>query len=639
MKAFLQKGLALICLLAAGKDHLFATPAGPKKNTWELLSVTVTASNGGVLTCAMPSVTLSASSTDPGVSYSWTGPNSFSSASANPVVSVAGIYTVTATSSAGSGIASITVTANTTVPAGVMATNSGVLTCAVLNVAIAGNSITHGTTYSWAGPNGFTASGAVATAITPGIYTLTATNPANGCISTATTRILQNITAPQDSITATNSGVLTCTDTTVTLTGSSTTPRVSYNWTGPDNFAATSTAVTVNTTGNYTLTVTNPANGCITNVTTTVAQNAEAPAEVTISSPGNIVLTCSNTSVVLTGNSSTSGVSYSWSGPGSSVAGAIDTATVPGNYTLTVTNPVNGCFTLVTAPAIIQNTAIPGAVSASVSTTLSCNNSSVILTGSSTTSGVSYLWTGPSGFISTSRVTTATLGGTYTVTATDPSNGCSFSRSIVARTDTSHPAGVTATNDGPLTCFVTNVTLTGNSTTAGVNYTWTGPNGYFDPEQVSTAATDSGIYLLTVSNPGNGCISIATTTVAQDLSECGLAVARKTVTTSAAGLDAPGAPTGNEGPLTRFTYKVYPNPVSATAFIEFRSPASARVTVEIYNSMGSREKILFNAAAEAGRTYQLTLDAAHLAAGIHYCLIRVNDKLYTGKLLVVPDRP
>jgi uncharacterized protein (UPF0261 family) len=55
--------------------------------------------------------------------------------------------------------------------------------------------------------------------------------------------------------------------------------------------------------------------------------------------------------------------------------------------------------------------------------------------------------------------------------------------------------------------------------------------------------------------------------------------------------------------------------------------------------MGSREKILFNAAAEAGRSYQLTLDAAHLAAGIHYCLIRVNDKLYTGKLLVVPDRP
>ena len=54
---------------------------------------------GGTITCGAASVTLTVSNLSPGASVvEWTAPNGFISASANPTVSVAQVYTVTAVS-------------------------------------------------------------------------------------------------------------------------------------------------------------------------------------------------------------------------------------------------------------------------------------------------------------------------------------------------------------------------------------------------------------------------------------------------------------------------------------------------------------------------------------------------------------
>src|SRR4029078_3655551 len=57
------------------------------------------------------------------------------------------------------------------------------------------------------------------------------------------------------------------------------------------------------------------------------------------------LLTCSNSTVQLSGSSSTSGATFSWTGPGTIVNGLTATPTVNalGTYTVTVTNPANGC--------------------------------------------------------------------------------------------------------------------------------------------------------------------------------------------------------------------------------------------------------------------------------------------------------
>jgi hypothetical protein len=290
----------------------------------------------------------------------------------------------------------------------------------------------------------------------------------------------------------------------------------------------------------------------------------------------------------------------------------------------------------VTAPAITQNTTVPGGVSATVNQQLTCNNASVKLTGNSTTTGVTYAWTGPNNFTSSSQVTTTTVGGTYSLTATDPTNGCSFTTAITVQSDVTPPQGVTVTSDGSLSCTVGQVDLTGHSTTTGVNYSWTGPNGFFDPEQV-TAVTDSGTYTLLVSNPANGCTKTATITVTADFTACSMVVPKATTGHSAT-LDMPTG-SGSTSGVAGLTYKIYPNPVNTTASVDLNSPEKTHVSVEVYNTVGVREQVLFDGSVEAGTPYKWTVDASRLTAGVHYCIIRTKNKVYTSKLLISGARP
>src|SRR5690606_38435030 len=128
---------------------------------------------------------------------------------------------------------------------------------------------------------------------------------------------------------------------------------------------------TVNAAGSYTLTVTNPLNGCTANSSVTVTSNitptnANAGADMTI--------TCTNPSIILNGSSSTSGVSYSWIGPGIVSGGTSANPSVnqAGTYTLTVTNPANSC-TNTDQVTVTLNTTIP-ASNAGVDQVLNCSN-------------------------------------------------------------------------------------------------------------------------------------------------------------------------------------------------------------------------------------------------------------------------
>jgi len=365
-------------------------------------------------------------------------------------------------------------------------------------------------------------------------------------------------------------------------------------------------------------------------VTGTIQSSVDASAK------ASTALTCASPSVTLSGSSTASNVSYQWTGPnGFTSAVQNPTVSMVGAYTLTVTNPA-GCAATSTA-TVAQNIAAPSSVTAIVSSKLSCSQTSVTLAANSTTTGATYTWTGPGSFTSSARVATVALGGTYTLVATNPADGCTITKTVAVVADTATPANLVATNDGPLTCSVFSVTLTGSSSTAGTTYQWTGPNGFFDITQVTTG-TDSGTYTLIATNPANGCIGTTTTTVTADFSACGSAVARHLVTAQSTSIDPTGGATGNTDPATQFEYKVYPNPVSTTAFITLRSPQTAMASVEIYNTLGVREAVLFNNTVEANQSYQFTVDAGHFNAGVHYCMIRVNNKVYTTKLLFTSGR-
>lgn len=603
----------------------------------------VSAINNGPLTCATTSVTLTGSSSTTGVTYAWSGPNGFTASSATATTSTAGTYTLTVTNPV-NGCTTITntvVAQNTTVPANLSigsSTGATLLTCASPSIVLTASSSTGSVNFSWTGPSGFTGSSASVSVSNPGTYIVTATNSTNGCASTATASVTQNITPPANLLMTSNptTAVLTCSASSIGFTGTSSVPGATYGWTGPNGLAATGATLSVTVPGTYTLTATDPTNGCMSTSTAVVTQDTTHPAAaITSSIPANALLSCTNHSVALSGNSTTTGVTYAWAGPsGYTATGANITVNTAGNYTVTVTKTSNGCSATSSAPVVTQNTTVPGGVSASVSDKLSCSTTSVTLTGSSTTDGVTYAWTGPNGFTASTPVTTTGAGGTYTLTATDPVNGCSFSNSITVQADTTHPAGVTVTSDGSLDCTIATTDLTGSSTTSGVTYSWAGPNGFFDPERVTTVS-DSGTYFLTVANPANGCRTIASITVTADFTECSLA-APKPITGYAATLSAPA---GNTGGTEDLAYKIYPNPVNTTAFVELNSPQRAHVTVEVYNGVGVREQVLFDGVVEAKTPYKWMLAASRLTAGIHYCIIRRNDKVYTSKLLITAGRP
>ena len=217
-----------------------------------------------------------------------------------------------------------------------------VLTCTATSVALNGSSSAGGATFSWAGP-GIVSGGATATPTVnlAGTYTLTVTDPANGCTATATVNVTQNITPPNANAGA--GQILNCTVTSIGLNGLLATGGATFSWAGPGIVSGGTTATpTVNQPGTYTSTVTDPVNGCTATSTVNVTQNITPP-NANAGTPQ--VLNCTTTSIALNGSSSTAGATFSWAGPGVVSGGTTATPTVnaPGTYTLTVTNPANGC--------------------------------------------------------------------------------------------------------------------------------------------------------------------------------------------------------------------------------------------------------------------------------------------------------
>ncbi len=451
----------------------------------------VTTSVPGTITCTNPSVIISGASTTGGVTYSWM-PGNITTSSIS--ATAAGNYSLTVTNPVNGCTSStvVAVTQNTVLP-NVTALGGGTITCSTTAVVLTGSSITPGVTFTWQPMNVNTST---ASATAAGNYTVSVTNPSNGCINSATVAVTQNTLLPN--ISATVSGSLTCTTNTVSLNGASTTTGATFTW-QPMN-VNTSSAV-ASSSGNYTLSVTDPLNGCINSTVVAVIQAAGVP---TVAANASNNLNCANASATL--NATSAGNTIVWNGGSLVNAANPSTINTAGSYTVTATNALSGCTSSLVI-AVTQNTTAPNS-SIAPPAVLNCTNTSVIVTGGSTTGGVTYNWL--PGNITTTTLSVNTVGN-YSLTVTDPANSCT-STAVVAVTQNTVVPNLTASVGGTLTCISNAVTLTGNSSTAGVNYLW-------QPGSITTStnsATASGNYSLTVTDPANGCTSSTVVAVTQN---------------------------------------------------------------------------------------------------------------------------
>ena len=292
------------------------------------------------------------------------------------------------------------------------ALQGGTITCANPSVTLGTIGSSPGT-YVFTGPAPSTS--VVTNPVTVGgVYTLTITNT-TGCTATATASVSTNTTAPTAVLTG---GTITCANPTVTLStaGSSSGAGFTQTITGPAP-ATTVVGGPVSVGGVYTLKVTNTNNGCTATATASVSVNNTAPGATATGG----TITCTTTSVNLTGGPS--GFSYSWTGPGgfTSTVQSPTGVTAGGLYTLRVTNPANGCTSTATA-SVSTNTTAPTA--GATGNTIQCGQTTTTITGTPAT-GVTYLWTGP-GIVSGGATATATVnaGGVYTLKVTSTTNGC-----------------------------------------------------------------------------------------------------------------------------------------------------------------------------------------------------------------------
>jgi hypothetical protein len=556
--------------------------------------ITVTAT-GGVLTCTIATVTLDAITDAISPVYSWTGPDGFTSSLRNPVVSMPGNYTVVVTDNDGqASSATALVTQNVAVPTA-SASAVGSLTCTQTAVTLTGSSLVSGAFYQWTGPAGFISTLQNAVTTVPGTYTLTVINPVNGCISTATASVLQNTAAP--SVFASAAGTLNCKTPGVLLLGGSSVQGAIYQWIGPDGFSSTEQSTVTSLPGAHTLTVTNPANGCTRARTVTVLQDFTMPGAIASVSG---VISCTSPSVTLSGVSSTSGAKFSWEGPnGFSSTQQNPVVSVPGLYRLTVTS-ANGC-TSEAEVAVQQNATQPGAT-ATVNGALTCTQSSVTLTGSSSVPGVIYHWSGPAGFTSTSKNTVTTSPGIYTLVVTNPTNGCTSIANVAVQQNVILPT-VTAGVSGVITCDVPFVTLVGSSSTPGATFEWSGPEGFSTNEQETVTLT-AGLYVLTVTHPVSGCTaSVAVQVTAENCDEL--------LTAGAANSQAVVSEEMS-------SVSLYPNPVKNNGTIQFTAREYGFLKLEIYDQFNVKVATLFEGTVLAGSTYSVNFEAGNFTKEMHF---------------------
>ncbi|WP_435357828.1 LamG-like jellyroll fold domain-containing protein [Emticicia sp. SJ17W-69] len=440
-----------------------------------------------------------------GTSYSWTGVNGFSSTIQNPTIPnvtalTTGNYMVTVTNANGCTATATTAVTINPLPIPTIGSNSPKCVGSTLNLTASG-----GTSYSWAGVNGFSSTAQNptipnVTALATGNYMVTVTN-ANGCTATATTAVTIN-PLPTPTI---GSNSPKCVGSTLNLTASGGT---SYSWTGVNGFSSTAQNptipnVTALATGNYMVTVTN-ANGCTATATTAVTINPLPTPTIGSNSPK-----CVGSTLNLTASG---GTSYSWTGV-NGFSSTIQNPTIPnvtalatGNYMVTVTN-ANGCTATATTNITINPLPIPTIGSNSPK----CVGSTLNLTASG---GTSYSWTGVNGFSSTAQNptipnVTALTTGNYMVTVTN-ANGCTAT-ATTAVTINPLPTPTIGSNSPKCVGSTLNFTASG-----GTSYSWTGVNGFSSTAQNPTipnvTALTTGNYMVTVTN-ANGCTATATTNV------------------------------------------------------------------------------------------------------------------------------
>ncbi|RYZ56508.1 MAG: T9SS type A sorting domain-containing protein [Sphingobacteriales bacterium] len=464
------------------------------------------------------------------ITYSWSGPNSFSGNTATVNVTNnadtvhSGGYSLEVTDSRGcvSNSATVNITVNqaivTTAPADSTYCNGATISLAANAEGGSGNF-----SFAWSGPGGFSSNDQSAERLNgevshTGTYTVTVIDD-NGCTGPAATTEV-TVSSPVLAIAANDTTY--CHGATVTLSGDASggVGNYTYSWTNSNEDPVAGGVIasaTAAETGDYYLTVTD-GNECI----------GVDTMHITILDPVTAAMTpdsnyCfGDTAMLLSTPAGGSGtyISYAWYGPASFTSNSqnaqVNTlnASKGGIYNLIVTDNL-GCK----SDSIPVSVNVYDPILVTASNDGKCDGVDVALSfvSSGGNGDMTYLWTGPGGYSSTDDfpvllAATAANNGLYTLVLTDEI-GC---KSQPAGTTVTVTSPVIATNVGNnATCPGVTVTFsaTGSGGTAPYTYTWKNADDdeIINGVLLNPTTNEEGDYTVVVTDT-NGCFSAAYTT-------------------------------------------------------------------------------------------------------------------------------
>ena len=266
--------------------------------------------------------------------------------------------------------------------------------------------------------------------------------------------------------------------------------------------------------GNYMVTVTS--DGASVSQTFTINN----PSAINASITNQTSIDCNNPTATATvlANGGTGMLTYLWDNNDQT---ATATGLGAGNHSVTVFDS-NQCEAIQTVN-IASDTSTPVA-EAGLGASLDCTNVVAQLngTGSDTGGNISYLWqTGNGSIVSgaTSLTPTVSAAGTYTLTVTNDSNGCTSS-DFVFVTDNGALPTADAGQSVSLNCNSNTAQLDGTASSQGnFSYLWTASDGgniMFGETSLAPTVNAAGLYTLTVTNNDSGCESTDNVQVTSD---------------------------------------------------------------------------------------------------------------------------
>ena len=526
--------------------------------------------------------TLTATATVPvGHTVVWYDAASGGMVVASPTLSAAGTVTYHAASrNTASGCESITrtpvVLTITQVAAATISANGPTTFCQGGSVVL---TATTGTSYLWS--NGATTQSI--TVLASGSYSVIVTTA--GCNSSTPATVVAVNPTPAANITA--GGATTfCQGLNVVLTAPA---GSSWLWSN----GATTQAITVTASGNYSVTVTNGSGCSATSAATTVTVNPNPAAIIAASSSTTF---CQGGSVTLTASA---GTSYLWSNGATSQSITINSPIGTTNYSVQVTQ-TGGCVSSSTATTVTVNSLPVANITASGPLNF-CQGSNVILTASA---GSSWLWTNGT----TTQTITVSSTSSHSVRVTN-ANGC-FSNSPTTAIAVS-PNPTVSISASPYTRLFPGLstTLTANVTPPGsYNYVWL-KNGV--PVPGATSSTLTGIDL---SKLGNYTVAVTNTS--------GLPCSN----VSAA------MPISDSATTKLF---IFPSPNGGQFSVSYYLPGiNVNARLLIYDSQG---RLIYNSNYVLNAAYQImNVDIRRNSKGIHNVLLFDNTgrRLASGTVLI-----